>query len=144
MVLPAHSEPRPLSQFRNHFSQTVGVLGRLISPSQGRYLNIGLQKQNKRIHTPNIHVLCGIRTHDPSVRASEDSSCLRPRGYCDRHRNTDGLVKYEGDSVNRSKMDTKRKTCVIRTWKNIYFSTYPPPTLKILSHRFTNASKPAV
>jgi hypothetical protein len=21
--------------------------------------------------------------HDPSVRVSEDSSCLRPRGYCD-------------------------------------------------------------
>jgi hypothetical protein len=42
------------------------------------------QTQNKRIHTPNIHSLSGIRTHDPSVRASEDSSCLRPRGYCDR------------------------------------------------------------
>jgi hypothetical protein len=24
-------------------------------------------------------------THDPGVRASEDSSCLRPRGHCDRH-----------------------------------------------------------
>jgi hypothetical protein len=30
-------------------------------------------------HT-DIHALSGIRTHDPSVRASEDSSCLRPRG----------------------------------------------------------------
>jgi hypothetical protein len=28
--------------------------------------------------------LSGIRTHDPSVRASEDSSCLRLRGHCDR------------------------------------------------------------
>jgi hypothetical protein len=26
---------------------------------------------------------CGIRTHDPSVWASEDSSCLRPRDHCD-------------------------------------------------------------
>jgi hypothetical protein len=26
-----------------------------------------------------------IRTHDPSVRAGEDSSRLRPRGHCDRH-----------------------------------------------------------
>jgi hypothetical protein len=32
------------------------------------------------------HALSGIRTQDPSVRASEDSSCLRPRGNCDRHR----------------------------------------------------------
>jgi hypothetical protein len=36
------------------------------------------------MHTPNIHALSGIRTHDLSVRASEGSSCLTPRGYCDR------------------------------------------------------------
>jgi hypothetical protein len=40
--------------------------------------------QNKSIHTPNIHVLCGIRNHDPGFRASEDSTCLRPIGYRDR------------------------------------------------------------
>jgi hypothetical protein len=33
----------------------------------------------------DIHALSGIRAHDPSVRTSEDSSCLRPRGQCDRH-----------------------------------------------------------
>jgi hypothetical protein len=27
----------------------------------------------------------GIRTRDPSVWAGEDSSCLRPRGHCDRY-----------------------------------------------------------
>jgi hypothetical protein len=54
------------------FTQTVGLLGRWINPSQGRYL-----------HT-DIHASSGIRTHDPSVRASEDSSCFRPRGHCDR------------------------------------------------------------
>jgi hypothetical protein len=32
----------------------------------------------------DIHALNGIGTHDPNVRASEDSSCLRPRGHCDR------------------------------------------------------------
>jgi hypothetical protein len=42
------------------------------------------QAQNKRIHTPNIHALIGIRTHDPSDRASEDSLCLRLSGYCVR------------------------------------------------------------
>jgi hypothetical protein len=31
-----------------------------------------------------FHVLCGIRTHDPSVRASEDSSCFRPCCRCDQ------------------------------------------------------------
>jgi hypothetical protein len=44
---------------------------------------------------------------------------------------------------NRSQMNKKRKTRDIRTWKNIYFSTYPPPTLIHLPHRFTSASKPA-
>jgi hypothetical protein len=39
--------------------------------------------QNKQIHIPNIHALCGIRTHDPSFRAREDSTCLRPPGYRD-------------------------------------------------------------
>jgi hypothetical protein len=64
--------------------QMVGLLGRVISSSQGLYLNRGQHKQNKNIHTPNIHALRGIRTHDPSFRASEDSSNLRPLGYCDR------------------------------------------------------------
>jgi hypothetical protein len=43
-----------------------------------------VRKQNKHIYTSNIHALNGIRTHDHSVRASEDSSCLRPVGYRDR------------------------------------------------------------
>jgi hypothetical protein len=72
MALPAHSEPRPLIQFRNHFSQTVGLLGWVISPSEGRYLNTGQHKHTINAYTPNI------RTHDPSIRASEDSSCLKP------------------------------------------------------------------
>jgi hypothetical protein len=66
-----------------HFSflilgQSVGHLGRGISPSQGR---LPTQTQNKRV---DIHSFSGIRTHDPSARAGEDSSCLRPRGHCDR------------------------------------------------------------
>jgi hypothetical protein len=38
----------------------------------------------KNIHTPNIYALSEIRTHDHSVRASEDSSCLGPLDYRDR------------------------------------------------------------
>jgi hypothetical protein len=36
--------------------------------------------QGRYLHT-DIHALSGIQTHDPSVRASEDSSCLRSRGH---------------------------------------------------------------
>jgi hypothetical protein len=64
MALPAHSGSRPLIQFRNNFSQTVGLLGR------------------------GIHASSGIRTQNPSVRATEDSSCLRPCNYYDRHLRT--------------------------------------------------------
>jgi hypothetical protein len=42
---------------------------------------------------------------------------------------------HEGESVNTSQMDIKRKICESRTWKNIYFSIH-------LSHCFISASKP--
>jgi hypothetical protein len=48
--------------------------------------------------------------------------------------------KYEVESVNRSQMDIKH--VIFQHGKSIYFSTYPPPTLIHLSHRFTSASKP--
>jgi hypothetical protein len=54
------------------FTQMVGLLGRGISQSQGRHL-----------HT-DIHAFSGIRTHDPSVRAGEHNSYLRPRSHCDQ------------------------------------------------------------
>jgi hypothetical protein len=43
--------PWPLFQFLDLFTQSVALLGRGISPSQGRYLHIGQHKQNKRIQT---------------------------------------------------------------------------------------------
>jgi hypothetical protein len=54
-------------------TQTVGLLGQVISPSQGRYLHTGQHNRRIKAHT-NIHVLSGIRTHDPSVRASDNSA----------------------------------------------------------------------
>jgi hypothetical protein len=85
VVLPAHLGPRSLLQFCNNFLQTVGLLGRVISPSQGLYLNTGQHKHRINAYA-DIHVLSEIRTHDPSVRASKDSTCLRPCGYRDRQK----------------------------------------------------------
>jgi hypothetical protein len=51
MALPAHSGPWPFIQFRNHFSQTVGLPGRVISPSQGRYLYTGQHKHRINAYT---------------------------------------------------------------------------------------------
>jgi hypothetical protein len=63
-------------------TQSVGLFGRGISPSQGRYLYTEQHKHRTDAHT-DIHTSSVIKTHDPSVRASEDSSCLGPRGHCD-------------------------------------------------------------
>jgi hypothetical protein len=68
-----------------NFTQTVGLLGRVISPSQGRYLHTGQHKCRMNAPT-DIRISSGILTHDPSSRASEDSSCLRRRFHCDLHK----------------------------------------------------------
>jgi hypothetical protein len=67
--------------------QLVGLLGRVISSSQGLYLYTNTEKSthtHTQTLTLNIHALSGIRTHDPGFRASEDSVCLRKLGYRDR------------------------------------------------------------
>jgi hypothetical protein len=54
-----------------------------MSPLKGLYLHTEQHKHRIKAHNTGIHALSGIRIHDPSVRASEESSCLRPRGHCD-------------------------------------------------------------
>jgi hypothetical protein len=82
MAIQPFVEPWPLFQFLD--TQSVELLGRGISPLQGLCLHTELHKHRINAHNTDIHSLSGIRAHDLSVRASEDSSCLRPRGYCDR------------------------------------------------------------
>jgi hypothetical protein len=75
--------PWPLFQFLNQY--TVGR-----TPWTGDQLfsmplptNRTTQPQNKTL--ADIHASSGIRAHDPSVLAGEDSSCFRLRSRCDRH-----------------------------------------------------------
>jgi hypothetical protein len=88
------------------YLQWVGLLGRMISSSQGLYLNTqdNTKTQNKHICIPNIHALSWIRTHDHSVRASDDGSCLRPLGYRDR-----GTVAW-GDKIRGILCQSSRST----------------------------------
>jgi hypothetical protein len=81
MALQPFVKPWPPFQFLNFY--TVGrSLGRGISSSQVGYLHTRQQgTPNKRIY---IHASSVIRTHDPSDRPGEDSSCLTPRGHCHR------------------------------------------------------------
>jgi hypothetical protein len=54
------------------YTQSAGLLGLGISPSQGHYLHTEQHKHKINAHNIDIHALNGIRTHDPSFRASED------------------------------------------------------------------------
>jgi hypothetical protein len=88
MALPAHSGPRPLIQFRNHFyvdDRTPWPSNQSVARPLPKHMTT--QTHNKRIYTSNIHASSGIRTHDPGVRVSEGSSCIRPRGYFEQRGN---------------------------------------------------------
>jgi hypothetical protein len=66
-----------------HFSflilrESVGLLG---GGSASR--KDATNTNTEQMQTYN-HSLGGIRTHDTSAQASEESSCLRPRDHCDR------------------------------------------------------------
>jgi hypothetical protein len=50
-------------KFLELFRHMVGLLGRVISPSQDLYLHRTTQHRKTRT---NIHAFSGIRTHDPS------------------------------------------------------------------------------
>jgi hypothetical protein len=86
MALPAHSGPRPLIRLSNHLftdGRTPWTSDQPVARPLPKLRTT--QTQNIRIHTSNIHALSEVRTHDLSVRASEDNSCLRPRDYFDSH-----------------------------------------------------------
>jgi hypothetical protein len=78
MALPVHSGPRSLIQFRNHFSQTVGLLGRVISPSQGRYLNTGRHKH--RINSYTHQTSLPWVGFEPTIPASERAKTVHALG----------------------------------------------------------------
>jgi hypothetical protein len=69
MALPAQLGPWPLIQFRNHLTQSVGPLGRGISPSKSRYLNIRQHKHRLNLYT---HQTSMPRVEfEPTIPASE-------------------------------------------------------------------------
>jgi hypothetical protein len=92
-LAPALEHRAEFPKFLNQ-GQSVGLLGWVISSSQGLYLYTNTEK-HKHTQTLNIHALSGIRTHGPGFRASEDSAHPRPLGYRDRlqtHYFTENLV----------------------------------------------------
>jgi hypothetical protein len=87
-------ELAPALEHRAEFPQfldqglSVGLLGRVISSSQGLLPVQKHRKTHTHTQTLNIHDLSGIRTQGPGFRVSEDSARLRPLGYRDPHEAT--------------------------------------------------------
>jgi hypothetical protein len=75
--------PWPLFQFLDLFTKSVGLLGRVISPSQGRYLHTEQHKLNKRTQTSMLWF--GSEPTIPVFERATEGSCLRRCGHCDRH-----------------------------------------------------------
>jgi hypothetical protein len=75
-----------ISQFRDHCTEgrTPWTGDQLVEKPLPKHRQYKHRKTRAHTHTPNIHALSGIRTLDPGFRASEDSTCPRPLGYCDR------------------------------------------------------------
>jgi uncharacterized BrkB/YihY/UPF0761 family membrane protein len=77
-----------LSTIGQSSSETYGSVGQLvrllgwgIGLTQDLYLHRTTQHRKTRTY---IHASSGIRNHNPSFRAAEDSTCLRPFGHWDR------------------------------------------------------------
>jgi hypothetical protein len=68
-------------KFINLFRQLVVLFGWGIGPPQGLYLHKTTQNRKTRTY---FHASSRIRIHDPSVRAAEESTCLRPLGHWDQ------------------------------------------------------------
>jgi hypothetical protein len=65
------------------YIQSVGLLGR--GSARRKATTCTQNNTNMEYTHTNVHASSGIWSHDLSVRASEDGSCLRPRNCCDRH-----------------------------------------------------------
>jgi hypothetical protein len=66
------------------FGALAAFLCFVIQYTVGRTPWAGDQPVAMPLPNTDIHASSEIRTHDPSVRVGEDSSCLRPLGHCDR------------------------------------------------------------
>jgi hypothetical protein len=100
--------PWPLPPWFLIYTQSVGLPGRWISPTQGHYLHTGQPRHRICTHDTDIDALSGIRTHNLSVRASEDSSCRRPRGHRLTKTETEGWNNEANWATEHAALGMKR------------------------------------
>jgi hypothetical protein len=113
VALQSFSNPGRLTyrRFLELFRHMVGLLGRVISPSQGFYLNKTTQHRKMRT---NIQALRGIQTHDPSNQPAKTHAWVTVTGNNNNSNENTNFISYD---KQRLCLDTLRVT----TW-SIYFS----------------------
>jgi hypothetical protein len=87
-----------------------------------------------QMHT-DIHASSGIRTHDPSVRAGEDGSCLRPRGHYDFRFIFTGIKTL-------GKMQNQNKKIPCRNSTHFYLNIRLQPYTVLRNDSFGNSVRP--
>jgi hypothetical protein len=105
---------RIISEIMNN-RQTVGLLGRVISSSQGLYLHRTTQQRQTMT---NIHALSGIRTRDPVYE--HQGPRLRPRGrwigWVDLYLQQISITASEARKVAKEVFDKyERSTSILST-----------------------------
>jgi hypothetical protein len=75
------------------YTQSVGLLGQVISRSQGRYLHTEQYKHRMNVHIHGVEPCLKWNSPPrPQCSSHEGSSCTKPRGHYDRHRTGVGWV----------------------------------------------------
>jgi hypothetical protein len=97
-------------------SRTVGRTPWTGDQLVARRLPVLKHRKTHRTQTLNTHARSGIRTHGPGVRASEDSSCLKPLGYRDRQTRPLQFGNCIGKICNTWGWPTEVETC--SAWYN--------------------------
>jgi hypothetical protein len=115
-------------QFKNLLcGYFISLLGWEISPSQDPYLHRRTQTE-KRVHTSISMPGMGFQPTIPMLKRQKTVHALGPSAtaiglhLCYEFIAIISATEiYEGESVNRSQIDIKRKTCDILTWeKHLY------------------------
>jgi hypothetical protein len=78
-------------RFLELFRHIVGLLGRVISPSQGLYLHRTTRHRKTRT---NIHALSGIRAHDPSNQTVKTRASDRTATVTGYFLHTNYIMRY--------------------------------------------------
>jgi hypothetical protein len=106
------------------YTESVGLLGRGISPSHGFYLHTEKHSHRIKAHNTNIHMDLEWDSNPRSHRSSERRClCHRPLGHCD----------WRTECINPHNLGTSWRWVVIFMLQSLYPRVKSPGTYWIIS-----------